>query len=139
MLWIWTILSFKKPFEIIVGKGENACNPEYFLFPTMVSTLWGRKIIISMIFIMSSANAFNLDHSNFFLFGKELSKVDLGSNRERTIKLKRRREGIILKSPSGAYRLSKGLQSPKNTNVFMSDLPFINSNRIHKVFHRRRI
>ena len=38
----------------------------------MFSILKGRKVIISLTLILSSANAFNSDQSIFLLFGKEL-------------------------------------------------------------------
>ena len=60
----------KKAFENIVGKGENAGNQHFLLCPTMFSTLSEREIIISAIFIMLSANAFNVDKSKILSFGK---------------------------------------------------------------------
>ena len=39
------------------------------------------EIIISIIFIMSSANAFILDHSKFPLFGKELKEFNFADKR----------------------------------------------------------
>ena len=62
-----------KPFENIARKGENAGNQHFLLFPqcfqpcqkqkSSFSTLSKTKIIIFSIFIMSSANAFNLHQS----------------------------------------------------------------------------
>ena len=49
----------KKPCENIVGKGA------FSSFPTMFSTLSKTKINILVTFILSSANAFNLDWSTF--------------------------------------------------------------------------
>ena len=63
----------KMPFEKIVGKGENAGNQHFLLFPQCFTTQSVRKIIFSAAFILSSANAFNLDQSKILLFGKELS------------------------------------------------------------------
>ena len=75
-----TIPTFKeKPFENIVGKEESAGNQHFLPFSTMFSTLLRTKIIISAYFysayfILSSANAFNLDRSRIFLFGEELTR-----------------------------------------------------------------
>ena len=44
----------KKPFQNMVGKGENA-------FPTMFSTLPKTNFNFSVMFILSSSIAFNLD------------------------------------------------------------------------------
>ena len=53
----------KKPFENIVGKGENA------------ATLAKTEIIILATFILLSANAFNLVTSKILLFGKSMLKT----------------------------------------------------------------
>ena len=54
---------YKKYLENIVGKGENAGNQHFLLFPTMFSTLSPKKFNFSVTFILLSANAFNLDRS----------------------------------------------------------------------------
>ena len=50
-----------KPFENIVGKEENAGKPAFSSFPTMFSSLPNTNFQFSVTFILSSANAFNLD------------------------------------------------------------------------------
>ena len=55
------------------GKGENAGKQHFLLFSTIFPTLSERRIIISVTFILSSANAFNLDQSKILQFGKELN------------------------------------------------------------------
>ena len=62
----------RKALENTMGKGENAGNQHFLLFPTVFSTLSKREIIILIIFNMSSAKAFNFDKSNILSFGKEL-------------------------------------------------------------------
>ena len=51
----------KKAFENIEGKGENAGNQHFLLFPTMFSTLPNRNFCYLVRIILSSANALNLD------------------------------------------------------------------------------
>ena len=64
----------KKRFKNIVGKGENAVNQHFLLFPTMFSNLFPKmfstKIIIAT-FNLSSVNALNL------LQSKKLSGIEL--------------------------------------------------------------
>ena len=71
-----TILTFndprKKPLENIVGKGENAGNQHFLLFPTLFSTLSKTNFKFLFTFILSPADAFNLDQSKILSFGKEL-------------------------------------------------------------------
>ena len=50
----------KKALENIVGKGENAGNQHFLLLPPCFLPLSKQ---ISVTFILSSANALNLDHS----------------------------------------------------------------------------
>ena len=69
---------FKEPFENIVGKGENAVT-SISPFPTMFSSLPKTNFNFSVTFILLSANAFNLDHFEILLFGKELTHVMLGT------------------------------------------------------------
>ena len=64
----------KKPLENIVGKGENAGNQHFLLFPQCFPSIHPQKnFCFSVTFILSSANAFNLDQSKNLSFGKELS------------------------------------------------------------------
>ena len=83
----------KKPFENIEGKGENAGDQHFLLFPqcfqpfqrqiivlstfspfsTKFSTLPKLNFNFSFTFILSSANALNLDQSVILSFGKELT------------------------------------------------------------------
>ena len=56
-----------------MGKGKNAGNQHFLLFPTMFSPLPKTIFIFSVMFTLSSANAFNLDQSKIFSFGKELT------------------------------------------------------------------
>ena len=58
-----------RAFENIVGKGENAGNQHFLLFPQCFP-----KPIFnsSFILILSYANAFNLDQSKMLSFGKDL-------------------------------------------------------------------
>ena len=59
----------KKTLENTVGKGENAGNQHFLLFP-LFSTLSEREIIILATFNLLSVNAFNLVTSKNCLFGK---------------------------------------------------------------------
>ena len=63
-----------KPFENVVGKGENAGNAgnQHSRFPTMFSTHPKINFNFSVTFILSSANAFNLDQLKYLSFGKVL-------------------------------------------------------------------
>ena len=62
-----------KPFENIVGKGENAGNQHFLLFPHFFSTRPQTNFICSITFIFSSANAFDLDWCKILLFGKNFN------------------------------------------------------------------
>ena len=70
-----TIPTFKfktlemKPFESIVGKGENAGNQHFLLFPVF-STLPNLNFNFSVTFILSSASSFNLEQSKNFCLVK---------------------------------------------------------------------
>ena len=57
---------YENPFEIIVGKGENAGKSAFSPFPTVFSILPKTifKFSITCTYIMSSANAFNRDQYN---------------------------------------------------------------------------
>ena len=75
-----TILTFKDPkrraFENIVGKGENAGYQHFLFFPQCLFSVCPKsKFNFSFQFILSSANAFNLNQSKIFSFGKELQDV----------------------------------------------------------------
>ena len=59
----------KTPFENIVGKGENAGNQHFLLFPKCFLPIRKRISVFRLHFILSSVNAFNLS------FGKGLSKA----------------------------------------------------------------
>ena len=59
----------KEPFEDIVRIGENAANQHFFLFTTVLSML----TLYNAIYIMSSANVFNLDKCTILFFGTELN------------------------------------------------------------------
>ena len=61
----------KKTFENIVGKGENAVNQHFLLFPQCFLPVPKTNFNFSDTYILSSANAFNLDQSKNALFGKE--------------------------------------------------------------------
>ena len=62
---------WKKAFENIVGKGENAGNQHFLLFPLYFLPLHQTSFNFSFKVISSSANAFNLEQSRILLFGKE--------------------------------------------------------------------
>ena len=61
-----------KPFKNIVEKGENAGNQHFLLFPQCFLPV-PKQISIFQSFILSSANAFNLDPFLNLLFGKGLT------------------------------------------------------------------
>ena len=60
--------STEKPFENIFRKG----NQHFLLFPQCFLPFRKQVLIFLFKFILSSANAFNLDQSKILLFGKEL-------------------------------------------------------------------
>ena len=62
----------EKPPENIVGKGENAGNQHFLPFPQYVLPF--PKEISFYQFILSSANAFNLDQPKNMSFSKELTE-----------------------------------------------------------------
>ena len=62
-----------EPFENIVGKGENAGNQHFLLFPQCLYP-FKTKFIFSAELSLLSANAFNLDQSKKLSFGEELSR-----------------------------------------------------------------
>ena len=63
----------KKALENIVGKEENAGYQHFLLSPTMFSTLPKPNFNSLLTFILSSANALNLDWSKILSFDKELN------------------------------------------------------------------
>ena len=69
-----TPFDVKKPFQNIVGKGENAGNQHFLLFPQFFLLLSKTEIIIYVTFILLSANAFNLEKVKLLLSGNELKK-----------------------------------------------------------------
>ena len=64
----------QRAFENIAGKGQNAGNQHFLLFPTMFSTLPKTNLNFSFTFL-SSANTFHLDQSKIVLFGKDLNDL----------------------------------------------------------------
>ena len=67
----------KKPFENIVGKGENAVNQHFLLFPQCFLPFSKYISFFKPHFLLLSANAFNLKWPKIFLFGKKLDKFHL--------------------------------------------------------------
>ena len=65
-----TITTLTTPFEKIVGKGENAGNQHFLLFPQCFLTLPKTNFNFSVTFILPSANAFNLDQTRILSFGQ---------------------------------------------------------------------
>ena len=63
----------KRPFENIVGKGDNSCYQHFLLFPQYFQLYQRQKSSILATLIMSSANPFNLVKDKIFLFGKHLT------------------------------------------------------------------
>ena len=61
----------KMPFENILGKGENAGNQHFLLFPQCFLPYQKTEINILVTSYLSSANALNLVQSKK-MFGKEL-------------------------------------------------------------------
>ena len=62
----------KKPFENIVGKGENAGNQHFLVIPQCFLSFPKTNFNFSVKFNLMSANALNLDQSKNLLLGKEL-------------------------------------------------------------------
>ena len=59
-----TLMTYrKKPFENIEGKGENAGNQHFILFPQCFLPSPKTNFDLSLTFILSSGDAFNLDQS----------------------------------------------------------------------------
>ena len=59
----------------IVGKGENAGKQHFLLFSQCFLLYQRQKLSFMLTFILSSANAFNLDEVNFLPSGKGLKKT----------------------------------------------------------------
>ena len=64
-----------KPFENIVGKGENAGKQHLLLFPQCFLPYRKQISILEPLLFLSSANALNLAKSKILSFGKELMYV----------------------------------------------------------------
>ena len=62
-------------FENMIGKGENAGNQDFLLFPQCFLPIKKQISIFSVMFILLYANAFNFDLSKMLSFGKELILV----------------------------------------------------------------
>ena len=64
-------------FENIVGKGENAGNQHFLLFPQCFLPIQKKRISVFKLHLFCpSANAFNLDQGKNLLFGKRLKSVN---------------------------------------------------------------
>ena len=61
----------KVAFENILGKGENAGNQHFLLFPKCFLPFPKTNCNFSVTFILLSANVFNLDYSKILSDGKE--------------------------------------------------------------------
>ena len=72
-----TILNFndlgKKTFQNTVGKGKNAGNQHFLLFPQCFLPFSKANLNFSVKFSLLSVNAFNFDLYEILLFGKELN------------------------------------------------------------------
>ena len=66
-------MTLKEALENTVGKAENAGDQHFLLFPTVLSALSERKIVILVTYSFSSENAFNLVMSKNLSFGKGLT------------------------------------------------------------------
>ena len=63
----------KKPFENIVGKGENTGNQRFRLFPQCFLSFPQKISVFLSHQILSSANAFRLEQPKNMSFGKGLT------------------------------------------------------------------
>ena len=61
----------RRTFKNIVGKGENAGNQHFLLFPQCFVTLKKLNFHILVAFMLWSANVLNLDQPTILLLGKE--------------------------------------------------------------------
>ena len=67
------LLKEKKPFENIVGKGENAVLQHFLLFPKcFISNI--KKCTLRAIMRLLSANVFNLDKVKILFSGKGIKE-----------------------------------------------------------------
>ena len=60
-----------RPFENIVGKGENAGYQQMLVTHNVFCPSQKKYLIFLSLLFLSSANAFNLDQSQILLLGKE--------------------------------------------------------------------
>ena len=67
----------KKPFGNIVGKGENAGHQHFLLLPQCFLPFPKQISILPFLFLLSSANAFNLDQPKNISYGKQLKLLDV--------------------------------------------------------------
>ena len=65
----------EKAFENIVGKGENANNQHFLIFPQCFLPFPKQAFVFLFKFIMSSANALNLDQSRILSFALQSGKT----------------------------------------------------------------
>ena len=63
----------------IVGKGENPGNHYFLLFPQCFQPYQRQKTSLLSTFILSSADALNLDLPKILLFGKDLKLMPVWS------------------------------------------------------------
>ena len=63
----------KNPFKNIEGKGENAGNQHFLLFPQCFHAYHSQISSFKVVLFCHSQNAFNLDQSKILSFGKELN------------------------------------------------------------------
>ena len=68
---------YKRPFENIVGKVENAGNQPFLLFPKF-SNFPEINFYSLVTLILSYANAFNLNQSKILSFSKDLTNNAVG-------------------------------------------------------------
>ena len=70
VLWIQMMISVLGRIENILGKGENAGNQHFLLFPKNFSTLRKKeKLCFCALLNFACASLYNLDISNFLSFG----------------------------------------------------------------------
>ena len=88
-----------KTYEKIVGKGENADNHHFLLFPQLLSSLPKTNFSSLVTLTLSSSNALNLDQSKILLFGKDLTQKKVADDNfkfdENGSKLSKRVENIV--------------------------------------------
>ena len=71
----------KEPFENNLEKGENTVYQHFLLFPNCFRNLPKRNFNVLATYILSSANALNLEQSEILPFDKELkSTKHMGTN-----------------------------------------------------------